>query len=180
MPTVSNSTTFDVTSAADVIVEEVTIPIISAPLAAPDGTGKLVHPTLGTYIYEYAPTSWTNIDTDIIVKPEWMTEKVLTGQKFTLWRGYDRDVVVKEKWAAKKGDAAMLNGQIRQLLDFYQNPPTPPSYVAWYPDYTTNLGFYVIMLSLTAGGDGITFDYFTRTGMFIGEVELTMQIAARI
>jgi hypothetical protein len=181
MPTLTASSTFQVTEQDALITEEVVVSIISAPPAAPAGTGRLVHPTLGTYDYDLQPTSWSNVDNDIIVRPEWSATKTLTGQKFTLWQGYDEDTVVKEKWEPTGGaTAAMRNGQLRSLLDMFVNPPNPPSFVQWYPNYVNAYGYSVVLLSLEVGGEGVTFDFVSKAGLITGEVTLTLQVVEKL
>lgn len=181
MAVISANNTFSVTEQDALVEESVIIPILSAPAEAPNGTGRLVHPTLGTYDYDLAPTKWRNIDSDIVVAPKWGVTEVLTGQKFTLWQGYDRDTRVAEIWEPTgNAKASMRNEQMRMLLDLFMNPPTPPSFIEWYPNYTTSSGYKVIITGFTVGGSDVELDYVTRAGLVTGEVTLTMQIAEKL
>lgn len=143
------------------------------------GKGRLVHPTYGSYDYEFAPDKRTNIfGNDIVVPPGWSSTKTLSGSANTLFVGNVRDVTVKEEW---NQDIAMLTPQLQILLTFWVNPPDPSvDYVRWYPTYTTQLGFKVIMLNITCGGEGITTDYLTKQGVVAGPVVLEMKIAGRL
>jgi hypothetical protein len=62
MPTLTNSATLAI-GAAVPAVEEVSIAVVPAASVA-TGNGRLVHPTLGTLDYTYAPNAWTNVDGD--------------------------------------------------------------------------------------------------------------------
>lgn len=143
------------------------------------GKGRLVHPVYGTYDYEFAPDKYTNIfGSDVVIPPGWTSTKTLSGSANTLFVGNIRDVMVKETWDQ---DIAMLTSQLQVLLTFWMNPPDPSvDYVRWYPTYTTQLGFKVIMLNLTCGGDGITTNYLTKQEVVEGPVVLEMKIAGRV
>lgn len=181
MATISNTNTFSVTEQDPEVTESVDVAIISAPPAAPAGTGRLVHPTLGTYDYDLFPTHYSNVDNDIIVRPKWAVSEVLTGQQFTLWQGFDRDTVVKEIWRPTgNAKASMRAAQLRSLLDMFVNPPTPPSFVEWYPNYVNAYGYSVVLIDLQVGGSGVTFDYISRVSLVTEEVTLTLQIAEKL
>lgn len=167
--------TFSVADAVSTTTESVTISVISAPVA-PNGTGRLTHPTFGTYDYEIAPAEWDGIDQDILIPPVWQHEKTLSGGTSTLWQGYMRDVNVAERWL---GTYAMRAPQFRMLLDMWRNPPSAPSYVIWTPNYTTTYSYQVQLVSLTVGGtSSITMDYtvLQGDGFIKGPVELTYKV----
>lgn len=179
MPTLSNSTTFSI-GAATPAIEEVTLTIIAAASVV-TGKGRLIHPTHGTLDYSYAPNTWTNIDGDVIPKPTWASSRTLDGASNTLWRGNIRDVVVTERWTSASGGIIMPVTMLRNLLLFFLNPPDPASaWVLWYPTYTSELSFKVIMLDLQVGGEGVTLNSIvTRKNWVTEEVALSMRIVAR-
>lgn len=182
MATLTSSSTIAI-GAGSAVVESATIPIVPAA-SAPGGTGRLVHPTLGTLDYDYAPDEWVNVDTDVIIPPIWSSAKTLTGSANALWPGHIRDVEVQEIWNQALNIKPAF---MRQLLAFWQTPPDPDtdSPVLWYPNYTTALGFQVAMLEVTIEGDsgsssGISLNPDTLYRDWVsGQVTLRMKILGR-
>lgn len=155
--TISSSGSFGVAAAAEEIVY-LTLPIYpSFPVGS--GRGRIVHPTLGAFDYEVKPDEWVNIDADAIIAPIWASSRTLTSAANVLWQGALRDVVVEERWKAL-GGLAMPMTQMRMLMAIWTNPIDPDvSYVQWYPNYITEVGFKVLPISLVAGGQqGLVFD----------------------
>ena len=152
----TSSGSFGVAAAAE---ELVTIPIIIFPAyPVASGHGRIVHPILGPFDYEVKPDEWMNIDADAIIPPIWSSSRTLTSAANVLWEGNLRDVVVEERWKAL-GGLAMPATQLRMLLAIWTNPVDPDvGYVHWYPNYITQMGFKVLPVGLSAGGQGITFD----------------------
>lgn len=147
-------------------------------IGAATGRGRLIHPTFGTYDYPYSPDRWTNIDGDVIIPPIWSSSKTLLGSANTLFVGNLRDVTVEEEW---NQELAGSTAHMRMLLAMWMNPPDPTlDYVEWYPNYTSALGFKVIMIEVTVGGQGVSLDYITRQGWVTGVITLKMKIAGRI
>ena len=182
MPTLTNSATFTFGPASP-IVEEVTVTVLALPMTrAPTGRGRLVHPTLGTLDYDYAPTSWTNVDADVLSSPVWASSKTLQGAATTLWRGDLRDVTCIEHWDQDAGELRMPIFMLRTLVAFYANPPDPANaYVTWHPTYTSDLVFNVAMVGLTVGGEGITLDSIaTRRNWARRDVELSLKVLGRV
>lgn len=182
MPTLNNSATLAFGPGSPA-VEDVTVTVLALPITgAPTGRGRLVHPTLGTLDYDYAPTNWTNIDGDVLSSPVWASSKTLQGAATTLWRGDLRDVTCIEHWDQDAGELRMPIGMLRSLIAFYSNPPDPASaYVAWHPTYTTDLVFQVALVNLTVGGQGITLDSIaTRRNWARRDVELTLKVLGRV
>lgn len=179
MPTLTNSATLAIGAGAPA-VEEVAITVIPAASVA-SGSGRLVHPTLGTLDYSYTPNKWTNVDGDVIARPTWASSKTLKGSANTLWRSDIRDVTVVERWTRDAGGIIMPMNMLRNLLLFFGNPPDPASaWVLWYPTYTTDLSFKVLLTDLQVGGDGITLDTIaTKKGWATEEVALFLKIVAR-
>lgn len=174
MATLTSSEIFSV-GAATAVEESVTIPVVSAPVA-PSGTGRLVHPTLGTYDYEMAPPEWGNMDSDAVINPVWQNVKTLTSGSNTLWRGNIQDVEVYERWT---GAVAMYAAQFRMMMDMWTNPPAPPEYVVWYPNYVNANAYKVVILDLNCGGSkGVNLDYtlFQSQGFIRGTVTLSMRL----
>jgi hypothetical protein len=182
MPALTNSATLSFGPGSPA-VDEVTVTVLALPVTpAPTGRGRLVHPTLGTLDYNYAPTNWTNIDGDVLTTPVWASSKTLQGAATTLWRGDLRDVTCTEHWDQDAGELRMPIEMLRTLIAFYSNPPDPASgYVAWHPTYTTDLVFKVALVGLTVGGQGITLDSIaTRRHWARRDVELTLKVLGRV
>ncbi len=181
MATLTSSTTVSIGSGS-AVVETASIPVVATP-AYPGGTGRLIHPTLGTLDYDYAPDEWVNIDTDVVIPPIWSTAKTLTGASSALWPGHLRDVEVKEIWHQSLNIKPAF---MRQLLAFWTTPPDPDtdSPVLWYPNYVTANGYQVAITDVTIAGDtsssGITLnpDVLFRDWVS-GAVTITMRILGR-
>jgi hypothetical protein len=179
MPTLTNSATLAIGGAVSA-VEEVAITVVPATSVS-TGKGRLVHPTLGTLDYTHAPNSWTNIDGDVLPAPVWASSKTLQGSANTLWTADIRDVTVVERWTADSGGLKMKMSMLRTLLLFWQTPPDPASaWVLWYPTYTTDLSFKVLLTDLQVGGEGITLNPLaTKKNWATEEVALFLKIVAR-
>lgn len=174
MALLTSQDTFSVGDAT-VTQETVQIPVLSAPVA-PSGTGRLIHPTLGTYDYVEAPPEWGNMDTDAVIPPIWSSVKTLSGGSNTMWPGYMRDVEVYERWI---GRVAIKAPQMRMLLDFWKNAPADPDYVVWEPNYINANSYKVIILDVSTGGSkGVNLDYtmFQGDGFVKGPVVLKMRL----
>ena len=154
------------------------ITIIAAPEDG-SGSGRLIHPSLGTLDYEKCPDAWSNVDGDVIIAPIWSSNKTLIGSSNTLFPGHIRDTVVEETWVGD--DASISVEMMRALVSFWQNPPNPTDdYVEWYPNYTNQLGYKVILLAVDVNGAGVNLNYVTRLGWVVGDVTLRMKIAGRV
>ena len=178
MTTLTSSATFSVGESTVEIVQT-TLNVLPAPgLVTGDGTGRLIHPTLGTYDYPYVPDEWTNFESDIIVPPIWTSTKTLDGASNTLFEGNIRDVEVEERWNSE------ISGPIeflRMLLAFWTNPPDPDeAYVEWYPNYINSYGYQVIIKAVTVGGSDVTLNYVTRQDWVEGVIALRMRIVSRL
>ena len=174
MTTLSSQDTFSVT-AGSTQQQQVTLLTVSGPVA-PDGLGRLTHPTLGTYDYSIAPAEFGNMDTDAIIPPILSHTRTLSGAANTKWNGYMRDVEVYERWLGK---VALKAPQFRMMLDMWTNTPEPPEYIVWTPNYLNNNAYKVIISDLSCGGGkGINLDYtlFQGDGFIKGPVELKMRL----
>lgn len=181
MPTLSASGTVTFGPQAPTVTE-ITVTSIALPVGpTPTGKGRLIHPTLGTLDYEHTPSSWDNIDGDVIVPPVWASAKTLQGSANTLWTGNLRDVTCVERWDSDTGELRMKMSMLRMLIAFFVAPPDPAeAQVEWWPNYTTNLGFKVALTNLTVGGQGITLDTLaTRKDWARRDVALTLKILGR-
>lgn len=178
MTTLTGSTTFSV---GDSDTEITTTPLLILPLAGiGEGTGRLIHPDIGTYDYPYAPDEWLNFDSDIIIPPVWGGAKTLDGAANMLFAGHIRDVEVEEHWTSEIGGPLTF---MRVLLAMWQNPPDPDDgYVQWYPSYANEFGYNVLILSVKLGGQDVTMNYVTRQTDSVGDrwVEGTIVIRMRI
>jgi hypothetical protein len=152
MSTLSNSGTFTIASGTS-LTTSATEEVI-ASVAYPIGKGRIVHPVLGVFDYEYAPDEWTNLDGDAIYFPTWAATKSLAGASSSLWAGNIRDVTVEERWTAL-GGLGMPIGQLRTLIACMMNPVDPSvGYMQLYPNYTTDIGYNVLLLDVITGSAG--------------------------
>lgn len=153
MPTLTSSTFFTVAN-QPTAVESIQLQVVPAGSGAAGGYGRLVHPTLGTLDYTLPPHEWTNLDSDVLITPTWAASKTLTSTANTLWPGNLRDVVVSESWIPEAG-LSMPMPMLRLMMAFYLNPPdlAAGEYVEWYPTYSCNLGFKVILEGIDVDGN---------------------------
>ena len=128
MTTLTASATLTIGDASTVTES---ISLLVLPVAGSyEGTGRLVHPTFGTYDYERPPDEWTNLDGDALIAPIWASTKTLLGAANTLFAGNLRDVIVEERWTQP---VCCLAAHLRALLPMWMNPPDPSvAYVEWY------------------------------------------------
>lgn len=175
MPTLTSSTSISILNAAPA-QESIQLSIIPAPMAGARGTGRLIHPALGTLDYTLPPHEWTNIDSDLIVPPTWSSSKTLSSTSHTLWPGSLRDVEVTETWTPDAGLSMPLS-MLRILLAFYVNPPDfgAGEYIEWWPSYTCNLGFKVLLTGIDVNGAPLKMSPFTK-GAELVEYPISLRI----
>lgn len=175
MTTLTSATTFTI-GASSTAIETAQV-LILPTLAAGTGRGRLVHPTLGTYDYAHMPDEWVNVDGDVLIAPVWASTKALDGAANTLWQGNIRDVEVEEHWTF-----AVSIAHLRSILAMWQDPPDPDDgYVKWYPTYLNALGYNVLMLSVTVGGQDVKLNWIARRhSMVIEDLVLRMRVVARL
>ena len=184
---ISSAGSFGVAAAAEAIVY-LTLPIYPT-FPTGQGRGRIVHPYLGAFDYEVKPDEWVNIDADAIIAPIWASSRTLTSAANVLWQGALRDVMVEERWKAL-GGLAMPMTQMRMLMAIWTNPIDPDvGYVQWYPNYITEVGYKVLPVGLSSGGQqGLVFDdvvnYKDEDGEPIGwitaPVTFTLKIVERL
>ena len=178
MPTLTATTTFTL-GAGSPASETLDISILPAATGT-SGRGRLIHPTLGVIDYEQSPDEWRGIDSDVLMPPVWASTKTLSGAANTLWRGNLRDGSCSETWTAENG-LSMPLGQLRLLLAAWQNPIDPGAgFLQWWPNYTSVLGYKVLLTDVSVGGQGVTLDYLTRQGWVAAPVTVTYRIAGRV
>lgn len=174
MATLTNSTGFTI-AAQSTATASVSVPVVAAA-AAGEGRGRLIHPTYGTYDYDYMPNQWRNMDGDAIIFPTWQTSPTLSSAQNTLWNGNTKDVTCTEAWTAP-GGLAMPMDMLRMLILFYTNPPDPTvDYVQWWPSYTNGNGYDVVITNLSVGDEGIAFSDISQQGWMDSPVAITYQI----
>lgn len=179
MTTLTSTGSFTVGSGS---VVTISAPLVVIPAASVgSGTGRLIHPTFGTFDYLRGPDEWQNMDGDAIIAPIWSSTKTLLGAANTLFVGDLRDVVVEERWTQR---VAMELDQARMFIAMWQLPPDPAAaYVQWYPSYANDLGFNVVLLDLIVGGSqGINLSPLVNNGegWVRGPVTIKMRIVSRI
>lgn len=175
MATLTSSATLTV-AAGETVVETAEVTVL--PIAGEgEGTGRLVHPTLGSFDYEDAPDRWTSVRGDVVVPPVWAFATALSGAAATLWPGSIEDVVVEETWV---DSYAMDSDQLDMLALLFQTPVDPADgYLEWWPSYTTDLGFRVAFLDLQVGGQGLSFTHLLGDGIVEGPVVARFRILGR-
>lgn len=176
MTTLTSSTLFTVTNQA-MAVDTVSLVVVPVGSAGAGGSGRLIHPTLGTLDYVLPPHEWTNLDGDVIVTPTWASTKTLTSTANTLWPGALRDVLVSETWLPEAG-LSMPMPMLRTLLAFYVNPPDPAlgDFIEWHPTYSTALKFKVILESIEVSGSSLKMTPQTK---YIDLVEFPITVKIR-
>lgn len=178
MPLLTTEETFGVADLGATVAESVVVRV-TGPVTPPNGTGRLIHPTFGTYDYEIAPDEWGNVDADILAPPIWSHSRTLTGAASTQWAGSIRDLEVYERWTGK---VAVRAPQLRMYIDMWQNPPTAPSYLRWSPNYINAYSYNVQLISVACGGQsGINVDFtiLQGSGFVKGPLELTYRIVSK-
>ncbi len=178
MSTLTSSATIAIADAA-VVTESIALTVLPAPVAG-SGSGRLIHPDIGTYDYTRPPDEWVNLRGDIIVAPIWASTKTLLGAANTLFAGDVRDVIVEERWT--QGIVGPTS-HADMLIAMWTNPPDPSvAYVQWWPNYSSDFGFNVVMLSLTLGGRDITTSTLSKATTYRdrGPLVLRMRIAGRL
>lgn len=181
MTTLTASTTVTI-QAASPVSESVQLAVIPALSSGVLGKGRLVHPSLGTLDYFLEPHQWTNIDGDVLIPPIWSSAKTLSSTANTLWPGALRDVVCVESWIPEKGLSMPLS-MLRTMAAFYLNPPdlAAGQYVEWYPNYTSELGFKVIIEDLKVDGETMKMSPLVKGAELVEfEVKLSLRIAERV
>lgn len=187
MTTLTSSSTITIGSGSTV-TDSIQIPIL--PLLSPsEGKGRLIHPTLGTLDYPNMPDEWVNLDQDVIIPPIWTTTKTLKGASNVLSQSDIRDVVCEEHWT---GEVNVTIGFLRSLLSFWCNPPDPVNDVPvqWWPNYTTTLGYNVVILNVQVGDglqnvrervDGVVLNTYAQGEVqwVTEKVSITMRILSR-
>ena len=172
MPTLTNSASFTVIAATPVS-ESVQVRVL--PLSAgSSGTGRLVHPTLGTLDYPYAPDVWEGVDTDVLVPPVWSYAPTLSSGVNSLWAGNIKDVTPMERWTS---EVSMPMAFVRSLLNFWMNPPDPATgFVLWSPSYVNSLTYKVILSMVSSNGTTLTFSYISRQQWLEGDLQLNLRV----
>lgn len=175
MPTLTSSTFFSVGNQATAVAS-VQLSIVPAGTGSAGGFGRLVHPTLGTLDYSLPPHRWTNLDSDVLVPPVWASVKTLASTANTLWPGDLRDVVVSENWTPDAG-LSMPMPMLRMMLAFFLNPPdlAAGEYIEWYPTYSCNLGFKVILEAVEVDGETLSMTPQSK-GINLSEFPVTLKI----
>lgn len=152
MATLTSTGTFDITAQAgqSATAADFVMPSVNYP----NGKGRIVHPTLGAFEYQYPPDEWTNLDGDVLVLPTFAVNKTLQGASTAYWKGNIRDVLVEERWTSL-GGMAMPVGQLRTLLACAANPVDPAvGTMQLFPNYTTDIGYNVLLLDIVFGSAG--------------------------
>jgi hypothetical protein len=157
--------------------ESVIVTVLPAAMDG-TGTGRLTHPSLGSYDYERPPDEWTNMRGDAVIAPIWATTKTLLGAANTLFAGDLRDVIVEERWTQS---IVWKSSMVDMLLSMWTTPPDPTvAFVQWFPSYANDLGFNVVMIGMTLGGRDITTTSLSHGGYDRGPLTLRMRIVSRV
>jgi hypothetical protein len=194
MTTLTATSAFTIENASTITTESVPVTVISGGVGgggsgATAGSGRLIHPTFGTYDYDIMPFAWRNMSSDAIIPPVWQSTMTLSSYANTLWKGELRDVIVQEIWQST-GGLSMRFSQLNMMIMMWTNPPDPAStYVQWYPNYINTNGYNVILLkvetTLSTGGptgnaNDIELDAFSICGYVSQAVTLTMRVCGKL
>jgi hypothetical protein len=88
---------------------------------------------------------------------------------------------VVEHWKGDDKTSHMTLDMLRQLWEYFANPPAS-GYIEWWPKDRTTKGYYIEIESLTVGGtEGIAMNLFAcQAGIVLQEVVLTFRIIGEI
>lgn len=179
MATISGSTVLTIGDAAGVEIE-------STFTVQPQVTGNLqcrclVYPTatFAPIVYTHNPTKTVNFDTSPVDKrPKVNGLATIMDNRFTVWPGYAKDASITEIWEGTQ--LSMDLGFFRQLVNYYQNPPSS-GFIVWQPKDRTEVTYNILIESLTAGGSDITYDYIATLNLYmLGDVTLKFRIISEV
>lgn len=179
MTLLTATTNFTILDASPV-VESITLSVVAAG-APGTGTGRMVHPTLGTLDYTLPPHEWTSMGEDAIISPIWASLQTLSSSANTLWPGNLRDVAPEERWIPSAG-LSMPLPMLKALIAFWMNPPDPAvGYIEWHPSYVTTLKYHVVITSVEVSGAPMTMSPQTvGTDLVEYPVTVKMRITGRV
>ena len=182
----SSNATFTVASSGTESAN-VTATVMPAVGYGSGGLGRLVHPTLGTYDYEWKPDQRVNLHGDVVYAPDWVHSKTVGGGALSVGSGKVGDPIVVERW--NHGEGIVPLALVEALLLFLQNPPDidAGSYVTWSPNYATSRTWNVAIVGLRVGGQEVTIDTWlseqddgTVDGYTLGPCELALRIISEV
>ena len=181
MATITGSTILTIADAAGVPIEDTFT--VQAQVTGNLQCRCLVYPTttFADILYTHNPTKTVNFDTaPVDRRPKVSPLQTIKDNRFTVWPGYAKDTSVTETWAGSDSQAAMDLGFFRQLVNYYQNPPTT-GFIVWQPKDRTTVTYNILIESLTAGGSEITYDYIASLNLFmLGEVTLRFRVISEV
>lgn len=181
MAIVSASTVVNVSDAGPVMVtHDITLlPASSGTLAL----RKLTYPddTFAPLIYCKNPDKWTNFDTAPMVKrPSIAALRTLEANKLVGWQGFERDALVTETWRGSDQEASLPLDCLRQLYQYYENPPIN-GFIHWHPRDRTNKVYQIVISSLTVDGAEISFDFIAaHHDLMVGDVTFSFYILGEV
>jgi hypothetical protein len=183
MADLTAQTTFQVGEPQEVLTETLDLTLL------PENTGinalrELHYPlnALPPIIYDQNPEWWDNFDTGpLTARPLFKAEMTLADVALARWPGYVKDRPVKEYWRGDDKTSHMTLEMLRQLWEYFANPPAS-GYIEWWPKDRTPRGYYIEIESVSVGGsDGISLNLFAcLNDVVLKEVELSFRIISEI
>jgi len=143
----------------------------------PEALRILTHPnpSLAPLTYWGNPDRDINIDNDVLVTPIVRTVETEDDTKVIRFERLTRDVVVEEIWLGNDRRAAMPSFFLRQLIEYWLNPPAltgnPGEFITWEPRDRNSRTWQVEFVGLTVGGEEGRYDFKdvrARGGLFKG------------
>jgi hypothetical protein len=183
MADLTSETTFQIQQPTE-IFEDYADLILLPENAGENAVRELRYPSDGLppIIYEQNPGWWDNFDTSPLTgRPTLKAEWTLADVAMARWPGYVKDRPVVEYWKGDEQTSHMKLVMLRQLWEYFSNPPLS-GYIEWWPKDRTSRGYYIEIESLTVGGsEGISMSLFAcRGGIVLQQVALSFRIVGEI
>jgi len=136
---------------------------------------------LAPLVYEKNPDSWTNFDSEPMVKrPTIAKTATLADNRLTGWFGFTRDRPIIETWKGSDSESSIMLTFLRGLYAYYENPPST-GYITWAPKDRTADVYNIVINSVTLGGTDIKFDYLAALqNCGLGDLTFTFTIVSKV
>ncbi len=183
MPDLTAQTTFQILEPAEAFEETLDL-VLLAENAGANVLRELHYPAnvFPPIIYDQNPEWWENFDTGpLTARPLFKAEMTIADVATARWPGYVKDRPVVERWKGDEKTSHMTLEMLRQLWEYFANPPAA-GYIEWWPKDRTTMGYYIEIESLTVGGsEGISMNLFAcQCDIVLQEVFLTFRIIGEI
>ena len=183
MAVLTADTTFQIQAPTEIFEETLDLTLLPEN-AGVNAVRELRYPPGGlpALIYEQNPDWWDNFDTGPLTARQIFTaEMTISDVAMARWPGYVKDRPVIERWKGDEKTAHMTLDMLRQLWEYFANPPSS-GYIEWWPKDRTTRGYYIEIESLTVGGsEGLSLNLFAcQGGIVLQEVVLSFRIIGEI